>query len=288
MSPLVDFASELGFPAIAATTAGFLYWVTSAAEKLARPEALRDIAVVLKSSSWSRSLRPASIVEQLFTWTFGPKHLSAKCIMRSAMCTILMVTALLIFHLFLTGSPSVDGDWPFLLRMAPFASFLADYAALFKTRLLLKIIPGVPSLFLLVFDVLISMLISYISLFMTLPEAVFGYTGNQLRIVGTLSSSLAHIELMNPLYEFQMLEAPPLDNDTILLCFPVFYFSTLFTSVWLVLVVVSSAILKVLAPVHRITAWFFDVEKHPLQAIGIVAGILIMLGAAMLTIIHQL
>jgi hypothetical protein len=41
----------------------------------------------------------------------------------------------------------------------------------------------------------------------------------------------------------------------------------------------SGATLKSLAPVHRFTALFFDVEKRPVQAIGIVAGALVMAGS---------
>jgi hypothetical protein len=66
--------------------------------------------------------------------------------------------------------------------------------------------------------------------------------------------------------------------------YPPRYFSTLFTSVWLTLVVFASAIIKLLAPLHRFTAWFFDVETHPLQAIGMVAGFLVMAGAVVWTI----
>jgi len=41
--------------------------------------------------------------------------------------------------------------------------------------------------------------------------------------------------------------------------------STLLTSVWTVLILLSTSVLKLLSPAHRFTAWFFDVEKHPLQ-----------------------
>jgi hypothetical protein len=67
-----------------------------------------------------------------------------------------------------------------------------------------------------------------------------------------------------------------------------FYFSTLFTSVWLALIVISSTLLKLLAPLHRFTAWFFDVDKHPLKAVGIVTGALVMLGAAIGAVVQRL
>jgi hypothetical protein len=37
--------------------------------------------------------------------------------------------------------------------------------------------------------------------------------------------------------------------------------------------------IKLLVPVQRGATWFFDVEKRPIEAIGIVAGALIILGS---------
>ena len=36
-------------------------------------------------------------------------------------------------------------------------------------------------------------------------------------------------------------------------------FTTLFTSIWTILILLSTAALKLLAPIHQFTAWFFDV-----------------------------
>jgi hypothetical protein len=55
--------------------------------------------------------------------------------------------------------------------------------------------------------------------------------------------------------------------------------STLLTSIWTTLLLLSTTALKLLTPVHRFTAWYFDVEKHPVQAIGIVAGALVIIGS---------
>ena len=55
--------------------------------------------------------------------------------------------------------------------------------------------------------------------------------------------------------------------------------ATLMTSIWTILILLSTTVLKLLAPLHRFTAWFFDVEKHPMQAIGITAGALVMIGS---------
>jgi hypothetical protein len=39
---------------------------------------------------------------------------------------------------------------------------------------------------------------------------------------------------------------------------------------------------------QRFTAWFFDVDKHPVQAIGIVAGALVMIGSLIWTLVQTI
>src|SRR5690348_2765663 len=84
-----DLASGLGIPAGAATLAVVMYGACAAAERAARPEALNDIGRILKNPSWSRSLSPSAIIGRVFVWTFGERHLSWKCIHRSATATFL-------------------------------------------------------------------------------------------------------------------------------------------------------------------------------------------------------
>ena len=55
--------------------------------------------------------------------------------------------------------------------------------------------------------------------------------------------------------------------------------STLFTSIWTALIFLSSIFLKLVAPIHRMTTWFFDVDNHPLEAVGNVAAGLVVAGS---------
>ena len=66
------------------------------------------------------------------------------------------------------------------------------------------------------------------------------------------------------------------------------FVSTLFTSIWTILILVSTSVLKLLAPIERFTTWFFDVEKHPVQAIGIVSAALVMTGSLMWSMVRAL
>ena len=59
--------------------------------------------------------------------------------------------------------------------------------------------------------------------------------------------------------------------------------STLLTSTWAALFLVASAVIKVASPLQRFTAWFFDVDRHPLKAIGVVSAALVMIGSLMWT-----
>src|SRR5690242_13574799 len=80
MSWVNDIASGLGVPVGAATLAIGVYKGCVAAEKVARPEALKGISAFLKESSWSRSAAGLALINQLFAWTFGDRHISLKCI----------------------------------------------------------------------------------------------------------------------------------------------------------------------------------------------------------------
>ena len=66
----------------------------------------------------------------------------------------------------------------------------------------------------------------------------------------------------------------------------IFVASTLLTSIWITLILLSTIILKLLIPLQRFTAWFFDVEKHPVQAIGIVAAALVMIVSLIWTVLR--
>jgi hypothetical protein len=166
LASLADLAPSLGIPAVAVTIAGAIYWALSQAEKVARPEALAQISAVLIDSSWERSVKPWSIMESLFVWTFGERHLSRKCIRRSAISTIIMVASILLFHIMYTRDSSFVSfhhDLYFaagLVLSAVVNSFIPDYLALLKTRAFLKINHGFHSVFILFLDAACSIAIS--------------------------------------------------------------------------------------------------------------------------------
>jgi uncharacterized membrane protein len=178
LSWLADVASSFGIPVVAASIAGSIYWALSKAEKAARPEALADISAVLKDPSWSRSVKPWSIVERLFVWTFGERHFSVKCMVRSAISTVVMVTSLIVLHIIITGDSGfavtqIQSD-PLLLSSFVYIGFVPDYVALLKTRTFLRIEHKYPAIVILCFDAVGSIVISIAIVFapiMFLPVA---------------------------------------------------------------------------------------------------------------------
>jgi hypothetical protein len=166
-----DLASELGIPAGAATLALGMYAACVAAEKTARPEALGDIGRILKDSSWSRLVRPSEIIGRVFIWTFAARHLSLRCITKSALATTLFlfgsVGTIYIHHpreihayFNILGFPPSSG----LVERIIVTGFVADYVALLKSRILLRSLGQVGGSFLriVVLDVVGSVAISFI------------------------------------------------------------------------------------------------------------------------------
>jgi hypothetical protein len=66
--------------------------------------------------------------------------------------------------------------------------------------------------------------------------------------------------------------------------------STLMTSVWTLLLVISGVVTQLLIPIEllrRFTTWWFrDVEKHPLTVIAKVAASLIIIGAVVIKVVR--
>jgi len=275
MSWINDLASGLGIPAGAATLAAAIYAACSSAEKAARPEALKDIGRLLQDSSWERSAQPSAVIEWVFVWTFGERHFSWKCVRRSIEATTIFVATfslMLAMWSRLSGSEiwSLLSDDPWYIALEfVLVAVLPDYFALAKSRFLIKRATrprqaGYKLAILIVSDICASLAISGVFLVAYLaivPLPLFGPTGTAKYDTVVLSVTLTYCA---------------------------FALSTLATSAWLILIVLSTAIIKLLSPLHRFATWFLDVAKHPVKSIGIVAGTLVMVGSAAWSVIRAL
>jgi hypothetical protein len=274
MSWVNDLASTFGIAAGAATLAVAMYAACSSAEKAARPEALKDIGRLLQDSSWERSAQPSALIERVFVWAFGPRHLSWKCVRRSLAATIVFVgTFSLVLAMWSGVSGSViwslvsDDPWYIVLEFVLVAA-LPDYIALAKSRFLIKRATGRSQgryklLILIATDILASLVISGLSLaayelIVRLPRGPTGAADYDVIFLAVILTYLT------------------------------FALSTLATSLWIILILLSTATIKLLSPLHRFAAWFFDIERHPVQAIGIVAGALVIVASLIWSVVRGL
>jgi hypothetical protein len=174
------------------------------------------------------------------------------------------------------------------------ATVLADYVALWKTRRLLETptpvagggwwrlaVDVVASLLVSVLSVLLSMFLMSVLVFKSAPD-----TGTYLQFqLSGLWKSL----VVNPFATgFAMTDDETSTQVSDFLFNDLSAFSTLFTSIWMLLVLLSATILKLLTPLQRFTVWFSDVERHPLKAIGTVSAALVMIGAMISTVLRAI
>jgi hypothetical protein len=314
---VTDLASTAGIPAGAASLAVTMYAACAAAEKAARPQALNDIARILNDPSVERSVHPSGVIEQVFTWTFGERHLSWKCVRRSAIATVLFATfaGCFLFNAAVTdtlvasgrvsdSASGVMGASIGVLATLFFFGLLPDYVALWKTRYLVSVLPRrrfglviTP-----VLDLILSCAIGYLcavllwvvviiamsatGLYMQPTETGFSYTSDPR---ASFIDLLLRSHSLRNWYEILLVSArgtfPDLMGHVDSLR-GLLFLSTLFTSIWTILILLATTALRLMAPAHRFTAWFFDVDKHPVQAIGIVAGVLVMIGSLIWTVLR--
>jgi hypothetical protein len=276
MSWVNDLVSGLGLPAGGVTIATAMYAACVAAEKAARPEALQDIGRFLKGQAWRLSVRPSAIVSRVFKGTFGERHLSVKCGVRSVLASSVFVSSIILARYLDTGF--LPGFRPTFWFFAIFAGWIPDYFALWKTRVLLN--TSLSSIVMVIAAICASIAISIMGFVIVyvLHHSIFyfWYTDNYppvkslLMALGMVPSSLSNnIDAIVHLNY----------GDDGYMVYPTFFFSTLLTSIWTILIILSSMVLDILSPVQRFVAWFFDVEKRPIEAIGIVAGALAIIGS---------
>lgn len=135
MSWFSELSGLLGIPASAVGIATGMYSAGLYGEKKFRVSAKKEIARLLSNPAWIRAARPQELIEKLFTYTFGEKHISSQCMKMSAFGTILSLTVLtiLVYKKSNLNAPTRE-DLTFIILVA----FIGDYISLAKTRLILS------------------------------------------------------------------------------------------------------------------------------------------------------
>lgn len=233
---------------------------------------------------------------KVFDRVFGKKHLSWKCFGRSCMASFVSMLVLFVLdalfrpglpvpvELSATYKPSIFSilAWtpkliPPLLLTSIVANFLPDYFSLLETRWILKAMrssTGMMWIVMLGADLLVTIVIALIAasvgLFMYSVVSVgrtFEISGKVL--VFTFSHALIGPRGLWPPWWIRYL----VSQNGILWIYPAF-----FTSIWLWLYVGSGFLLKAARRFDIGFDWFnphFDIERKPLQSIGLVAGALV-------------
>jgi hypothetical protein len=143
--------------------------------------------------------------------------------------------------------------------------FLADYLSLWKTRYLIVKMTrreGYYLAFALVpVDLVLSVSITLAALFVY-EFLLATYTGIGTHDFINHTNQLASIDT---------------GRFAVFVAILAYSSSTFLTSIWTMLVIISTIIIKLLAPIQRFTAWYFDLDRRPVTAIGIVAGTLVII-----------
>jgi hypothetical protein len=317
LSWVSDLSSVLGIPAGAATLAAAIYAGCAAAQKAASVEVLDDIGRVLSNRSWSDSARPPALIGQIFEATFGERHLSLRCALASAIASFYIVITLMWLVNRLTGN-SFMGYNIWAIFSDPIgaiqawvgvfiATFIPDYIALGKTRFLTRVMKHVYTvfggLFLVGLDIVLSGIISLgaailllelaIGAFRWLPsfisESIFGTLLSPATMLNMMEFILlpnAHVHLSIVTAALADLLAPFNVSNGVLPMFSVACWSTLLTSVWTLLMLLSGVAIKIVIPLQCFITYFFDIKHRPLEAIGIVSGALVMIGSLIWTVLR--
>jgi hypothetical protein len=297
MKELLDY---LGLPGSIATVFLAIMFAFGQIEKLATTTAKSDLSHFLKTANWiTISSQLPKIIHELFKRVFGESHFSLKCFYRSVIFTLGSLFTLLMLGFI--GNYAYFKTMPFELTYSPsfqvifmgwlMLSVAVDYANLYKTRVLIRLVewarlPVLSFIPLIILDLLLSLFV-----FMLLYGCVFSLSAAHSMCIKAHCTVWEELRWSISLFHFMssidqivvrlhMIYGGPTSNEI-----AVFFWSGLLPTLWLALYITSIAIARILirfVPAIRFTTYFFDVETRPIQIIGFVFAALV--GIAMIVV----
>jgi hypothetical protein len=213
----------------------------------------------------------------MFDSVFGSRHFALRCFIRS--CAASLFAVVFLFLLWagtdqrgwqqFAQTASVNPVLPVVVTPILF-NFLPDYISLLKSRVILSRLRGGGHTFLLLtFDLLASAGIAIVAI---LAGMLMFDAFDQYMSTGSFHVRLALVE--------RVLIGPELQNAIAFryegglpLC--VFFYSTMLTSIWALLFVLSSSTLRASASAARLLERFFDLNKKPFSSVGFLSVILV-------------
>lgn len=212
---------------------------------------------------------------EIFDRVFGRKHLSWKCLRRSAIASILITIVMFVYSLLHFGVRCLNlsgVQWPDtkpILMTSLLACIIPPYLSLLETRLILRVMKrtshSLTWVLLLIIDLIIT---GYTSVVFVYVAVVLAKGADDL---GGTIISLPFKIAQHPIDLAWILVAPKATASFL-------FIPCLFTSIWLWLYAGSGFLLKAARRFDLGFDWFnrkFDIEKKPLQSIGMVAGALV-------------
>jgi|HubBroStandDraft_6_1064221.scaffolds.fasta_scaffold326672_1 hypothetical protein len=238
---------------------------------------------------------------KIFDRVFGRKHLSLKCFGRS--CVASFSVALLAW--LLTGMLFQSFTWRReleLIVLIVVGNALPDYISLLETRWCLRMIARTHSGILWVILVMVDFVFTFAIaasavvilsgpfLFVTVISNLFSFD-----LTTTITVLLDQLKLTSGLF-LRMVQSPSESWGIVRSLtrgdprYTVFFFPAFFTSVWLWLYAGSGFLLKAARRLDIGFDWFnrhFDIEKKPLQSIGLVAGAIVAVVYWTVVVVHH-
>jgi hypothetical protein len=291
---LNGIGTVLGIGASPVVAAASVYGAFRAWDSIANPLLRTKLAAFLLAGGFrGEGADSAKVVLTLFEGIFGPGQLSLKCLRRSAIVTgiVLIVLALMFHHAGLKVGIEIfsyHGEYGALvaakrisivLGLGFLMSLLPDFFSLWKGRLILRIMQNKPlsiQVALIICDILISVLVSCACFLLAyIVLMILGYA----QYFDPVQAQLHFLKWV-ALCDLRVIGVHRFDN----LFDPRTYYhgqilfdSTLFTSVWAVLVGVSATFLRLLVSLNfltKVTQLLFDVNKKPFESLGLMAAAL--------------
>lgn len=236
---------------------------------------LLDLQPSKKIGDWRQTF--PKMLDQIF----GRKHLSWKCFWRSCFATAFVTLTVMLGRSLLPPRPRDVSEeafyFVFLFITGTASSVLPDYVSLGKTRYLINLSHRMTNTW---FDFLLLAIDVSITIGLTLCAAFVASVSLELLMFrGAVNISYAASHFF---YELQV----PIGFAGLA---TVWFIPAFFGRVWLLLYVGCGLLLKVSRRLDIGVTWFnekFDILYHPLQCIGLVAGIVSALGYWLLALIH--
>jgi len=271
--------SHMGVGAGGFAVAAAVYKGASALENELRPQAVKEIGRILTNATFpTDNFSINRIVYEAFNSTFGDRHWSWKCVGRSLLASWIFVILFVALssatdHAPLLGQNLDKVDFFGFLEafgVLFFLLFLPDYISLYKTRYILRASTRLTNPWLSSLPLIADILVT--SIFY--PLAVGTAAIILVRLFRPDLQYRSYSDMISD--EFQTLrnlfESTHYSNIIVLRAFVL---SNYMTALWSTIVFISIFTLKSASysnVILRAMRWAFDLEKHPVRALGLVAG----------------